>query len=411
MSAFVRTQPDATWLAGYTPGTSDFEDWDRKVAAMMNGDDGGCWAPSTPIVFSSAGAGEGQLVISGPAKVCYGGRLTTLSGARFLLPTGQFEQLAAGHAGRTRALTACFLDATVEPPAAGFPVPPGGVQVFGTRWRIDLAPEPALPSDNTIVGPFEERATRSLIEFDVHDGATLATVTLSYIARLGTPRARLVRYDANGNPTPITLTAAGADADGWTQLPAADPRLDVQVVTIACDVGVVADRSANSYWLQLEEDQNLKDKVYLLKRPARVVATTNLEILHDTPVIDGVQTVAGDVVLLTGQTDLKENGLWHVVGVGNTFYQVGFTHVTGSFVLSTSDGVYPSGYVVPVAEGAMFAGTLWQMTGKTDVVGRLGSLGSPAYVTEQAFARFATAGNTYLSATAHLTNITDTRWQ
>lgn len=416
MAAFEREQSDATWIAGFVPDRATMENWDRKVGAMVNGDDGGCWAPSTPIVFSNTGTGAGRLIISGPLKVCYGGRLTTLSGARFLLPPGQFEQLAEGHTGRTRALPSSFVDAIVQPPAAAVPdFLALGMQVLGARWRVDLAAAPDSIGDAATVGPFDEQATRTSVELEVHDGATLASVTLTWIARKGTPRARLVRFDMGGEPTPITLTAAGGDPEGWATVPAADASLDVQSAVIACDAGVVVDRSANSYWLQIEEDQTLKAPTFLLRPPARLVSTVNLESLQGTPVIDGVQTNAGDIVLLTAQGDPKENGLWYVFGPSNAFTPVGITSAAagagiGSTVYFVSAGVFPAGYVVPVAEGP-HAGTLWQATNKADFVGKLGELNRTYLEVAQAFAPFPAAGNTYLSAVTTLTNITDTRWQ
>ena len=48
-----------------------------------------------------------------------------------------------------------------------------------------------------------------------------------------------------------------------------------------------------------------------IKLPSNLVATSN-QTLSGTPTIDSVATVAGDRVLLTGQTDLVENGIWIV---------------------------------------------------------------------------------------------------
>lgn len=430
MTAFVRLQSDAAWIAGYTPTGADLEDWDRKVAASLNGDDGGTWAPSSPILFTSAGTGAGRFVISAPAKVCYGGRLTTLTGARFLLPSGQFEQLAPGHAGRTRALPSSFLDATVSPAAAGSPaIPAMGVTVTGARWRVDLAPLPNIPadlSDLTTVGPFEEAPSRTSIELETHDGATLASVTVAWVARQGTPRARLLRYDLNGDATPITLTAAGADADGWAKLPAADPALNVQSGTVVCDAGVAVDKSGFSYWLQIEEDQTLKGDVFLLKQPARLASTVNLSNMHGAPVIDGMQTVAGDVILLRAQTDPRQNGLWYVFDDSGThLFPYGVTSTTGgsSPDYLTSPGVFPAGYVVPVLDGVTNRGTLWQLTTKGGgPLGKFNAFGSDVFEIvgvdgrviaswQQQYEPFAVAGNTYLSAVTLHTNITDTRWQ
>ncbi len=432
MTAFVRTQADSAWIAGYTPGQADFEDWDRKVAASVNGDDGGTWAPSTPIVITN-GVGGAETAILCPVKVCYGARFTTASGGRFAISGPKFEQLAPGHVGSTRALLTPMAGAIVEPAAAAARLLlRGAVQVSATRWLQDLAPPPSPPPfsgsiETWSVGPFAESAVHTTALLRTHDGASLSSVTLTWIGMQGRPRARLVRYDINGDATPITLAAAGADADGWVMLPAPDAALNVQSSMIACDPGVIVDKSLYSYALQIVEDQTLENKVYLLKQPARVASTSNVSPLSGAPVIDGVQTVAGDIILLRAQDDPRQNGLWYVWDSGTHLHPVGITSFTGSLLAGTlaymtSPGIFPAGYVVPVMDGATLAGTSWQMTlkgggpvGKFNTFGSdnfeiVGSDGRVLASWAQTFEPFA-LGNTYLAAVANHTGITDTRWQ
>ncbi len=437
MTAFTRNQPDSAWIAGYTPGQSDFEDWDRKVAASVNGDDGGTWAPSSPIVITN-GVGGAETDILCPVKVCYGARFTTATGGRFAISGPKFEILAPGHAGSTRALLTPMAGAIVEPAAAAARLLlSNAIQLALPRVTVDHAPAPVEIGDLTTVGPLEDVATRTTQILRTHDGATLASITLTWISRQGQPRARLLRCDAGGNPTPITLAAPGADVDGWTSLPAPDAALTIQTSALACDPGVVVDKSQYSYALQIVEDQTLKIPTPLLKRPARLVSTVNLESLHGTPVIDGVQTVAGDIVLLVGQGNTKENGLWYVFGSSNAFTPVGITSsaagsTPGSVIYFVREGVFPAGYVVPITDGVSLAGSLWQATAKRDyaevlvvytttdgggttttttAVGKLGELNRTYLEVAQAFAQLQPAGNTYLAAVANHTGITDTRWQ
>jgi len=105
---FVRTQAHSAWMAGYVPGRADFEDFEAKVQGGVNGDDGGTYAPSTPIVFESGAADDDVTVLTGPIKICYGGQLTVRDGAIILMPGAQFEELSADHPGRARTLLTSF---------------------------------------------------------------------------------------------------------------------------------------------------------------------------------------------------------------------------------------------------------------------------------------------------------------
>jgi hypothetical protein len=293
----------------------------------------------------------------------------------------------------------------------------------------DLAAPPLPPPfsgaiETWTVGPFAETPVRTTAMLRVHNGATLTSVTLTWLSARGRPRARLLRYDASGDSTPITRAAG--DADGWTLLPAPDAAIDVQTADIGCDPGVVVDKRLYSYGLQIEEDQTLKSPVYLLKQAARAASTANLADLHGAPIIDGVQTVAGDIILLRAQDDPRENGLWYVWDSSGThLHPVGITSVTGSFpsiTYTTSLGVFPVGYVVPVTDGATLGGTFWQMTlksgGPSGTFNRLnadvfeidGTDGRVLASWAQTFEPFA-LGNTYIAVVAHHSGITDTRWQ
>src|SRR5579864_5606596 len=67
---FVRTESHATWInttPNYTPTIADWQNLEQKVAQVVNGDLGGAWAPSTPIIINGQG-----LVVTG---------LTTVYGA------------------------------------------------------------------------------------------------------------------------------------------------------------------------------------------------------------------------------------------------------------------------------------------------------------------------------------------
>ena len=89
----------------------------------------------------------------------------------------------------------------------------------------------------------------------------------------------------------------------------------------------------------------------------KVVATTNQASRSGTPTINGYATVAGDRVLLTGQSTQTQNGPW-VVAAGAW----------------TRPADYPTGYaltaaIVPISSSDnTYAGTLWFLSTQTAVV-------------------------------------------
>lgn len=91
-------------------------------------------------------------------------------------------------------------------------------------------------------------------------------------------------------PAKMDLSSQTYDFSSAT-LRAADPIADSDVVT-------------KSYVDAIAQGLDIKDS-------CRVLATTN-QSLSGFPTIDGIQTVEGDRVLLTGQTNQVDNGMWTV---------------------------------------------------------------------------------------------------
>ncbi len=87
------------------------------------------------------------------------------------------------------------------------------------------------------------------------------------------------------------------------------------------------------------------------KPPARLVATTN-QTLSGLAAIDGVTPVAGDRVLVTGQTTATQNGI--------------YTAAAGSWARTTTDGAAPgeleTGAMWLVTEGTTYAGSQWRVS-------------------------------------------------
>jgi hypothetical protein len=94
-----------------------------------------------------------------------------------------------------------------------------------------------------------------------------------------------------------------------------------------------------------------------IKLPCRVVAVANLD-LDGLETIDGVALAAGDRVLVTGQTDTTENGIY----VADTGEWERSADCNGSRDLV-------QGTIVAVIAGTAYTGSVWQVTTASPVAG------------------------------------------
>lgn len=83
------------------------------------------------------------------------------------------------------------------------------------------------------------------------------------------------------------------------------------------------------------------------RQPVRALSDTNIASLSGTTTVDGVSLVADDRVLLTGQTDETENGIWVVKA--------------GAWERATDmdTGQSPVGAIIGVIEGNVYTGQVW----------------------------------------------------
>ena len=94
------------------------------------------------------------------------------------------------------------------------------------------------------------------------------------------------------------------------------------------------------------------------KQSVRVVSVSNVTLAGGAPAtVDGVSLVAGDRVLVTGQSTGSENGLYYVstLGVGSN----------GTWTRTTDGnetGEIDAGMIIMVTEGTTYADTQWKLT-------------------------------------------------
>ena len=129
------------------------------------------------------------------------------------------------------------------------------------------------------------------------------------------------------------------------------------------------------------------------KQAVRVITLSDVTLSGGAPAtVDGVNLVAGDRVLVAGQSTGSQNGLYEVetVGAGNN----------GTWIRSSdgnATGEIEAGMIVMVTEGDIYKDTQWKLTTNDPIV-----IGSTALVFEQNSAY--AFGNIYANGTAVLAN-------
>jgi hypothetical protein len=100
------------------------------------------------------------------------------------------------------------------------------------------------------------------------------------------------------------------------------------------------------------------------KQAVRVITLTDITLSGGAPAeVDGVSLVAGDRVLVNGQSNAAENGLYQVqtVGAGSN----------GTWVRTSdanADGEIQPGMVVMVTQGNQYADTPWKLTTNGEII-------------------------------------------
>jgi hypothetical protein len=129
------------------------------------------------------------------------------------------------------------------------------------------------------------------------------------------------------------------------------------------------------------------------KQATRVITVSNITLSGGAPSqVDGVTLSLDDRVLVTGQTNKAQNGIYEVATVGSgangTWARSGDTNTTGELLAGT---------IVMVTEGLIYADTQWKLVTDDPIV-----IGTSLLVFEQnsAFA----FGNVYANGTAVLAN-------
>lgn len=329
MSHFTRTQTTSTWTVsgagGYVTLQNDWQSLADKVFKTVNGDKGGTWAPSSPIVVNSSG-----MLVSSQAVINFGGKLKTTSGARFVLGNGEYPKLSTSHVGRTRTIRQSLLDCQSSPryhwgSAADYI---GSIQTIAC----------------TIVTSSGLEQPKCAIPLRVHDGARMTSATL--IFRIPTertqipkamPRMRFIRVDKDGRIESLQSATQGTDVDGYSSQPLVKSggewfnNGEAQSWTVQFDQNHTIDTSLYMYYAQIIEEVGTDDPGFPLSKMDGIVvrqrkknvsyAFTNSGVVPlGDPTVYGAPAavVTGTVVLVLGNTGSSSqfNGIWIVDASG-----------------------------------------------------------------------------------------------
>jgi hypothetical protein len=94
------------------------------------------------------------------------------------------------------------------------------------------------------------------------------------------------------------------------------------------------------------------------KQTARALTDSNITLSGGTPVvIDGVTLLVNDRILVTGQTDGSQNGIYYVTTLGS-----GSNGTWSRSLDANATGEISAGTVIMVTEGTTYADTQWKLT-------------------------------------------------
>lgn len=367
----TRTHADGTWIDGYTPPASDWEDLERKIFGSWNGDKGGAYrAAAGKDAYTITGSG---LKVTGPTRLSYGGAIYGGSGA-FIIGDSTWPELAVGHAARTRSIvqpiesfqtTKRYLWSRIHP-YAGI-----GSVALACRYALNRVIEtadlyiPLRVIDGSVM-------TKVAIHFRIAVRRTFSPIAMPKIRVLRVPRDSGDGHQTT-LPEPLKGTTDGLGFD-FTPL-VTDPSVwyndgEVQTFEYVCDQNHEIDVEKYAYVVHLIEevgavavDDDFDGIRYVERKTDCFLVGPNSLTLHDDQTADGSLTtnsgariliVDTDATLKTGQPDTTglsaKNGIWIT---GNSIDWVRATD------LNAQDDFTP-GWIITPTNGGINAGCGWQ---------------------------------------------------
>lgn len=237
MTHRVRLLPDAAYVNGSTLPIAYLQGLDSAQAASINGDAGGAWNPTAPIIVDGAG-----FWFCGPTTTSSGASVQTLpgSGKRIVHATNDVPILTPGHLLAEHIIaTPILAGGTVT---NGFGVPEATATLHGALGIAAIGGRIVLPIEVHELGTF----TLAVLHF-------LANTHASLPAQM--PQMRVYAVDAFGDVFPLGGTPGSA---GYVPLPrpasvAAYSGL-AQFLQYPIDAGVVIDKLHFTYFAEIIDE-------------------------------------------------------------------------------------------------------------------------------------------------------------
>lgn len=243
MAANTRVRP--RWINGaLAPSGAEMSTLDANLAGLVNGDGGGTFNPSNPLIVGGAGMyALGPWVMDGGAAGCI---TPAASGARIVHGDGDAFVLPLGHSGQTLTVEQSFVDA------------------------VSVRPNTYVSTSSAFVLNAMIPGAEFSLPLRVRDGAILFNLTTSFIvtgAHGGgvpalLPKLRIVATALDGTKYPLKQGGT-ADASGYIRVPtpasgsAWHAAGAVQTITYTTTAGIdqrTVDRTAYSYSLEVVDE-------------------------------------------------------------------------------------------------------------------------------------------------------------
>jgi hypothetical protein len=251
MSHGVRLFNDLFYQSPNVQPASWWETCDLVLSKALNGDGGGTWTPSAPIIIGGAGMWFGGPVFLSGGAIAVN---NSGSGTKFVHGDSDYFQLANGHTGATRTLSQSMGEA---------------IDCSDFTSVMECAAETITTITTTPLS-----APRCLIPLFVHDGSAIEGVAFSFgvaVHSFSSPPAsmpafRVYARDALGNIIPLSSTIVEPTliANGFKPFPtpasgsAWHASGATQTINYLCDTNSVAatrvDRSKYTYWAEIIEE-------------------------------------------------------------------------------------------------------------------------------------------------------------
>lgn len=242
MAAFTRELDDSLWVTGYKVPATTLKNIDIKTIQSWNGDGGGSYAPSAPIII----AGLAGLALCAWTTLTGSSKIATAAGSHVAHGDGDYILLGGSNPNNQRVLVQPIVD-TLRPSTSPF----------------------AMVATTTN-GAAQSRANgcRILTTIRTHHLATLTQVAFAFVVSSShgpptyLPQFRVFRKSlVDGTIVPCRAIDSVTDANGWVMF---SPRPAsaalwfaagaIQSFTYALNQNNVADRTQYKFYAEIAEE-------------------------------------------------------------------------------------------------------------------------------------------------------------